>query len=365
MNFLIRTLWVAFLSVFFLINSSGVYAQEAKPKGSIGPFNFERSGAAAFMPDISAIGTFTAAAFRDDPGENGPNPSRTGLNLQEIELAIQSVIDPYIRADIYIGFHEDEVELEEGYITTLSLPAGFQIRAGKLLLPFGRQNQKHLEAWNFVNDPLVSNKIFGGEGFNELAFVPSILFKLPFFLQLEGAFSQGDNENNFDGSSKANFAYTGRLSTSFELSPNTTALVGTSATFGTNDTGPSNRTQIYGGDLLFKWKPTTTQGLSWQTEFIYRHREVPLANEKEGGLYTEVVGQFAKRWQAGARFDYLGLPRVDEKHWRISPMLRFMPSEFLSVRAQYDYDDSDITRPNHAGFLQTTFIMGPHGSHKF
>ena len=334
--------------------------------GAIGPFTYNRaSPGMSFLPDISLIGTITGAAYQNDPGPNGHNPERTGFNLQEIEMAVQSVIDPYVRADVFLSFSEIGVELEEGYLTSLSLPAQLQLRAGKMKLPFGRFNEKHLEIWNFVNDPLINDRILGSEGLNEFGVVASVIFPVPFFLQLEGGMSQGDNTGNFDGSRKQDFAGVSRLSASVDISDRTTILVGTSGAMGFNATGVGNLTQIYGGDLLFKWKPSTHKGVTWQSEYIYRKRKTLLADETEGGAYTEVIGQLGKRWQIGGRVDYLGVPVNTEKRYRASPMIRFMPSEFFSLRTQYDYEDSNVTTPVHAGFLQAIFSMGPHGSHKF
>ncbi len=349
------------------IPSAVAASTEAPPVdyGQIGPISYPKTSAASKMlPDISLIGSFAAAVFEDDPGENGHNPSRTGFNLQEIELGIQSVVDPYVRADVFLSFHEEGVELEEGYLTTLSLPKGFQIRGGKMKMPFGRFNQTHLEKWSFVDDPLISNIIFGGEGFNELALVPSYLFPTPFFFQLEAGISQGESEGNFDGASKGDMAYSGRLSASFDLD-DTTFLLGSSFATGFNASGDDNRTDVYGGDFLVKWKPDPNKGISWQTEYIHRHRQVPRDNQNIGGIYTELLGQWSKRWQAGARFDFVGLPSMGSQQWRMGPMLKFMPSEFLSLRAQYEFDDATASDGNQAGYLQATFNVGPHGAHKF
>ena len=52
-----------------------------------------------------------------------------------------------LRADVFISFTPDGVDVEEAYLTTLSLPAGLQVRAGKLFSPFGRLNQQHPHVW--------------------------------------------------------------------------------------------------------------------------------------------------------------------------------------------------------------------------
>ncbi|MCB1215326.1 MAG: hypothetical protein KDK66_07610, partial [Deltaproteobacteria bacterium] len=170
-----------------------------------------------FLPDISLNGVFTLGFFRDDPGEAGHDPGRTGFNLQEIEIAFQSVIDPYVRADVYFSFSEHGLELEEAYLSTLSLPKGLAIKAGQHLLAFGRQNQKHLETWAFVNNTLINQRLLGEEQLRELGLEVSYLFPTPFFFQIQAGFHQGENEINFNSPDKTDFVYSGRLSASGDL----------------------------------------------------------------------------------------------------------------------------------------------------
>lgn len=333
----------------------------------IGPYKIpvEPGSPKRFIPNISLNGIFAGAYFTQDPGESGHNPSRTGFNLQEIELAIQSVIDPYIRADVFLSFFEEGVELEEAYITTLSLPRGLQVKAGQYLLPFGRQNQKHLESWPFVNDMLVNQRLLGPEGFNELGVEVSYLFPTPFYFLLQGNFTQGSNEENFDGTRKQDFAYTGRLSGSGEVAQDVTLLMGASGAFGYNDTGRGNATNLFGGDLLLSWRPSSEIGIDWQTEYIYQRQQVPFGVNSEGGIYSYLLGNWSKRWGAGLRVDYLGLPKGIERIFRLSPIVTFRTTEWFQVRAQYDFSDSDIFGTQHAAFLQWIFTMGPHAPHPF
>jgi len=208
-------------------------------------------GFQTMLPSISLIGNFAGAYFSKEPvGATGVDPAKTGFNLQEIELALQSVIDPYFRADMMLAFSENGVELEEGYFTTLSLPRGFQLRGGKFRLPFGRQNQKHTEMWDFADNSLANKYLLGPDGLKELGLEASYLIPVPFFLQFQGTVSNGDGDTSFGGTRKQDLLYQGRLSTSFDTSANTSILFGTSAGFGFNNTALGNQTQIFGGDFL-------------------------------------------------------------------------------------------------------------------
>lgn len=325
------------------------------------------STAAKFIPDISAIATFSGAYFSREPtGDTGHNPARTGFTFQELEIGLQSVIDPYFRYDIFLSFHEEGVELEEAYFTTLTPPRGLQFRGGKFLLPFGRQNQKHLEQWAFANNNLVNQYLLGPEGLNELGLEMSYLFPLPIFLQAQGTFTNGTNETSFDGTGKGDFLYQGRVSTSVDINDSLTALVGFSGAFGTNGSGPGNRTEIYGGDFLLKWKPSAYQGLTWQTEYIIRRMQLPNDNQTDGGLYSYVDYQFHKRWHAGLRGDLMGIPQgLIASEYRITPAITFDPSEFSRIRLQYEYDKIQALGGSSAAILEFEFSMGPHGAHPF
>lgn len=351
-------------------NTSGASETQAPQENrSVGIFKYSvnPTGLQRLLPDISLIGTFAGAYFNHEPvGATGVDPSRTGFNLQEIEVAFQSVIDPYFRADVMLAFGEEGVELEEGYFTTLGLVKGLQIRGGKMRLPFGRQNQKHTENWDFVDNTLVNKYFLGPDGLKELGIEVSYLFPVPFFFQLQGTFSNGDGDTSFGGTRVKDFLYQGRLTTSFDPTANTSLLFGGSAAFGFNTSGLGNQTKIYGGDFLFKWKPKSYRSIVWQSEYLFRQFDDAFENRNDGGLYSYVDWQFLKRWHAGIRYDQMGLPSaLVAKEFRVSPALTFNPTEFTRIRVQYEYDKVSNADPVHAVFLQFAFSMGPHGAHPF
>lgn len=326
------------------------------------------AGRKALIPDISLIGSITGGWFRDDPaGDQGENPSRTGFNFQGAELGLQSIIDPYVRGDIFILFKEDAIDVEDATITTLSLPLNLQIRAGKMLPKFGRQNTQHLEQLNFVDYSLLNRHFFGPEGFSELGAELSVLFPAPWFSELTFEFLQGENAGNFDGPRKGDFTYLGHWKNQFDLTPDLALQSGLSGAFGFNGSGAAQSTQIYGTDLYLRWKPSERRGLKWQTEYFARRREDGTgAAPIEGGLYSQIVGQFARRWEAGVRFDQIGLPKDAVRQTSLTPALTFLASEFFRVRAQYEWIHTDgVGKEQHEAFLQIQFNMGPHGAHTF
>ena len=95
------------------------------------------SGAKVFNPDMAVIGDFLGAA-----GSNKVNPN-PALEMHESEAAFQAVVDPYARADFFISFGEEGVDLEEGFVTFTSLPGGLLTKVGKMRAAFGKVNGLH------------------------------------------------------------------------------------------------------------------------------------------------------------------------------------------------------------------------------
>jgi len=130
--------------------------------------------ATAFNPAVSLIigGSYTDTSrdpqdwhlqgFIPSGGEVGP--SDRSFNLGESELTLSANVDPYFSATMTAAFTgEDEVEVEEAFFRTLALPSGFTAKGGRFFSGFGYLNEVHAHAWDFVDQPLVYQALFGGQ----------------------------------------------------------------------------------------------------------------------------------------------------------------------------------------------------------
>src|SRR4051812_4862774 len=90
-----------------------------------------------FNPDMAVIGDFLGAF-----GRNNVNPD-PAFQMHESEVSFQAVVDPYARADFFLSFGEEGVELEEGFITFPTLSGGLLLRVGKMRAAFGKVNGLH------------------------------------------------------------------------------------------------------------------------------------------------------------------------------------------------------------------------------
>ena len=358
-------------------------------------------GAAANMnPDISIVFDTALAYFSDDdPLQTGAHdPTETGFNLQQLELAAGAAVDPYLRLDVAIVLSQFGVEVEEAYGTTLALPARFQARFGQFLHRFGRINSTHLHSWDFVDQPFAIGRVFGGEGGRGLGAEVSWLAPLPWYVELVGSALQADGEEtarSFYGAedveveSPRDLLWVGAIKQFFPFGPDWSLLFGLSSALGPNGSGRDNRTDVYGSDLFMKYRPVTRESqlmISWQTEVFYRRRQVPRELLQDVSLYTQVVVQPATRWSFAARYEFgspaRGLdgdvlndegvsldaldPEWTRNRHRGTVNVGFRPTEFSLFRLQGSYDRPTwLDEGIWAAFLAAELVAGAHGAHTF
>ena len=293
-------------------------------------------------------------------------------------------MDPYFRFDSNIVFAEFGVEIEEAYGTTLSLPWNLQVRAGQFLTRFGRINNTHPHSWDFVDQPLVIGKFLGGEGNRGLGAEISALLPLPWYVELVGSATDAAGEataRSFYGAddlgvnSPLDFVFVGTIKQFFPLADNWSLAWGLSAANGPNSSGRNNRSDIYGTDLISKYRPITRGSytiVALQLEWMLRRRQVPLEVLQDHGLYAYLFWRFARRWGTAARYEYVTGVQDDplDPSWtqlrqRVSANLTFWPSEFSRLRLQYNYDRPQWRDDYHAVLFAVEFVVGAHGAHRF
>ena len=400
-------------------NSTAAKPQPEKAWSASEPITIARAGSAYMNIGFDVLldaGWSTA----EDPSARlqlgDHDPLKRGFTLPNAEISLDGAVDPYFKgfANIVLKLDKDNetsIELEEAYLESTSLPGNFQLKAGQFFANFGRQNPQHPHAWAFVDAPIISARTLGPEGLRNPGAQLSWLAPTPFYTELfVGIFDgQGSTTHSFrnpgedDGTGEQRFAgratidrhlsglqdflFTPRLVSSFELSESQTLVAGISGAFGPNDTGAHSRTEIYGADLYWKWKPANAAKgfpfVSWQTEALYRRfgagadplapTPLPSENLRDWGFYSQVLWGFKPRWVTGVRGDYASgnsatFDASDPfrgERWRLSPVLTFYPSEFSKVRLQYNYDEGQFIGTEHSVWLQLEFMLGAHAAHKF
>src|SRR5436190_6749109 len=207
------------------------------------------SAAKALNPDISAIGDFIAVA-----GHNPVQPSPS-LEMHESELGFQAIIDPYARGDFFLSFGEEGVNLEEGYITFTALPAGLVAKVGKMRSAFGKVNTMHNHVLPWVDRPLVTNNLVGGEdGIDDAGVSISRIIPAPkgLFLEATGQVFRGDSGTDdspvFHASRNSDVSAVAHLRSYADINESTNVDIGLSFARGHNELGTDFLTQLYGID---------------------------------------------------------------------------------------------------------------------
>ena len=369
-------------------------------------------GASAFNPAISLIlgGSYTStsrdpgdwniAGFPPSGGEVGPG--ERSFNLGESELTFAANIDPYFSGVLTAAITgENEIEVEEAFVRTTALPDGFTGKMGRFFSGFGYLNEVHAHAWDFVDQPLVYQAMFGGQSRQDGVQV-KWLAPTDLFIELGAEAGNGDSYPATRGAGNglnaaALFAHVGG-----DVGDNTSWRAGLSwidsqaedRAGGIADASGNPLFESFTGDAhtwvvdgVIKWAPAPRRQLKVQGEYLHREESGEIADatgllladdylNRQSGWYLQSIYQFTPRWRVGARYDSLdsGTPHytlapdglLSASPDRVSLMLDWNPSEFSRLRAQYDWDDArDDGDTDRILRLQYLYGIGAHGAHKY
>src|SRR5438477_140401 len=134
--------------------------------------------------------------------------------MQESEVGLQAIIDPYARGDFFISFGEEGVNLEEGYITFTALPKSFVVKVGKMRSAFGKVNMMHNHVLPWIDRPLVSTNLVGGEdGIDDAGVSIQRIIPAPkgIFLEATGQVFRGDSADVFTAANRSDVSTVAHL----------------------------------------------------------------------------------------------------------------------------------------------------------
>jgi hypothetical protein len=352
--------WIDTTGIVLAIALSGhrAFAQSAGGTTASGVSN-------ALNPAISVNGLFLGHW-------SDPALPENGLEVQEVEMALTSIVDPYFKANVFVAFDPDksgpgsEVALEEAYATMTSLPSGWGLRAGRFLIPFGRHNQLHTHAFPFVEVPHSIEAILGPESQSDVGLEASYAPLVPWYLNLRVYAGDGAAEDVFGGDSQE-LAGGGRVENLWDLSEATTLEAAASYLNGPAPDG--GRRQLWGADLRIKNRdPRQTQGHAWEgvVEWV---EDAPENRPDHAAVYAFLRTRFARRFWLGAGYDWLSTPsevtgRRGSEH-EAKGQLAFIPSEFSAVRMDLGWRDRLDAERELFAELQFNVTIGSHPAHAY
>jgi hypothetical protein len=339
------------------------------------------SAGKALNPDISVIGDFISVA-----GHNPLNPTPS-FQMHESEVGLQAIVDPYARADFFISFGETGVSVEEGFITFTAVPAGFVAKAGKMRSTFGKVNTLHNHVLPWVDRPLVTQNLVGGEdGIDDAGASFEHIIPAPrnWFLDFTGQVFRGDSADVYTASNKNDVSVVGHLRGYKDLTDNSNLDLGVSYSRGHNLFGSDFITHLYGIDATYHWKPlqrSIYKSFIARSELIWRQQSQPALTacqtitcpvntaagfQRAFGFYASGDFQFARRWFVGGRVDESDRAfnsSLNDKGGSL--LLTYWPSEFAQIRGQYRFTRYADKGDAHELFMQLQFALGAHGAHPF
>jgi hypothetical protein len=343
------------------------------PSGALPVYGAAAGGSKVFNPDIAVIGDFLGAA-----GVNHNPDAPPSLEMHESEASFQAVVDPYARADFFISFGEEGVNLEEGFVTLTELPGGLLTKVGKMRAAFGKVNTLHNHVLPWADRPLVTRNLVGGEdGINDAGISVARLIPNPWiFLEATGQVFRGDSADVFKAVRRDELSYVGHLRGYQDISESSNIDLGFSVAHGHNnaelghdDELANFTTTLYGIDATFRWRPlqrSIYRSFIGRSEYVWSRRDQLNGLQKSGGFYVSGDYQFARRWFGGVRYD--SSDRAFDATLRdtgAALTLTYWPSEFSQVRGEYRRTNYAIGDPANEFLFQFQFSIGAHGAHPF
>lgn len=345
------------------------------------------------LPDISLVGDLVADLSPDGTTQE----DGTRLGVREVELALQAAVDPSFRGDVFIGLSDAEgVGIEQAFMTATSLPWNLEMRLGRFLAPFGKQNLTHRHDLHTVDHSLVVQRLLGEEGRKGTGlYVSRVFAPLGFFQELivtaterlgeapedlvvaeptskdvDGLAYSARLRNYWDLSNAANLEVSGSLMTGKAERPVEVAVGDVNAV--------AMRQTTFGADVTFRWRPPA-QGLYksfiLQAEFLAQQNGnagsnpgglTPVLLDDFTGLYVFGRYQISRRAYLGARYDAVDDPEFDgARTSAVSGYWQFYPSEFSKIVGKFERVSPTGQSAFNRLVLQATFALGPHKPHPF
>lgn len=384
-----------------------------------------------FNPDISLIlqgrylrqkdfeeravtGFWPAGGHGHEEGSAEPR----GFTLDHTELVMSANVDQLFRGLANFALIDGEVEVEEAWFQTLGLGGGLTLKGGRFLSGVGYLNELHPHAWDFADQPLAYQVLFGEhyaqDGLQLKWVAPTDLF-VEFGVETgRGANFPGTDRNRNGANGGALLAHVGGDVGVAHAWRAGVSWLATRAEDRAGEFEDANAEHVEGAftgksrtwiaDFVWKWAPegdARSRSLKLQGE-VFRRVETgelgcvgesgaslceTVANvgdyrSRQSGWYAQAVYQFMPRWRIGYRYDRLDSGRVaaglvdagvlaadgalaDFRPQRQTLMTDWSPSEFSRVRLQLARDRSMAGVTDNQLTLQYIMSLGAHGAHRF
>ena len=335
----------------------------------------------------------------------------SGFSLGHTELNMSANIDDKFHGALtsVIESHGDETEfmLEEAFIETLSLPHGFNLRAGRFLSDFGYMNNQHMHTDSFTGRPGIYNSYLGSHYYDD-GIRASVVLPTDLYVRLGVEALTGSKMSGLENSSDASSVgvYTATMKMGGDLSDSSSWQFGLSYLHNKNGSvdhfeeyshsrhdhdhshdhnASMTGRNLYGADLVWKWAPDGNykyRNLTLSAEYMLLDKVIDdkFKNEKDApdqleGYYLSGVYRFSPSWSAGLRYGevetYDGHAHGNHMHFsshkeqESTAMVAWNSSHFGTVRAQFSRTKDQDNHKDNVFTLQYVMTFGAHAAHAF
>jgi hypothetical protein len=229
---------------------------------------------------------------------------------------------------------EPEITIDEAYIT-LPITANLQLKGGQFYSGFGRINSQHPHDRDFIDAPLIYQRLFGDSALLEKGIQVSLLPRPSWMIGVEQLTATNRDQFNHDRVQPS-------LSNLFTRWGNhwgsgLYSLVGASIAQGKVSANTQQQTQWKALDITVKQWISETDYWLVQGEMLSRHADI--ASDNQTGHYLMALYRWHPQWRAGIRnetahSDGGNLPNST----RNSLLLEHDPNTWLRTRWQIGYE---------------------------
>lgn len=330
-----------------------------------------------------------------------------GFGLGETELALSANVDDKffgkLTTVLEANSQNTEILLEEAFIQTLALPAGFTIRGGRFLSDVGYLNRLHLHTDSFVERPAPYRAFLGGHYFDD-GLSGSYLFPTDLYWSVGIEAFKGDKlraegeDSHFDTVG----VYTFNTKFGNDFGDDSSWQLGLSYLRNENgrlihhdndgdadhhdEDGHSHNVAYTGentyiADFVYKWAPDgnykyqhlTLSGEYFKVTDVLPHGETSVYDDYDG-WYVSSVYQLSPQWSTGLRYSEISTFIEDENEQfdkqrlrEADVMLAWHHSHFSTLRFQYSRQSTThfSNTEENVFTLQYVMTLGAHGAHQF
>lgn len=335
-----------------------------------------------------------------------------GLALGHSDAIARGPLGRHFSAQLGAVAHQHdgkiEFEMEEAWVQTRTLPAGFQARAGRFASQIGYLNEQHPHADDFVERPLLYRAFLGGHWFDD-GLRLNWTAPTPFYLTFGTEVFRGRQLIEEAASARSPGAVTLSMKVGNDIGRSQSWQLGASYLHNRREAAIEDETghaeeghaeegghehghghaHAHGAalsgkrmwllDAAWKWAPDGNNRQQ-QLKLVGEYARVTKPNryadnsDYHDALSLSAVWRFSQEWELGARTDWLRarVPHGDHFHnGRLREhalMVAWKPTHSQALRLQFTAQpraEEFENRSSRTVQLQYVLSFGAHGAHSF